>query len=151
MIDISIIYHLHSLAWITRCRRDADDVVAGHSNRAFISPARGGSRPHASLMSPGTLPKSPPLFLASPDRRRGAGAGHVDRMTPGGMIDGPSLLANLASPAAIIRRPGSDLPEPGRQVGGVPPGFGTPKVRVHTRILITSFAFQHPRTTTAPG
>lgn len=104
----------------------------------FMSPSRGGNRHHASLLlSPGGLPKSPiPLFLASPDRRRGTGTSHADRLTPGGMIDAPTLLTSLTSPAAILRRGASDLPVPGLQLGGVPRGFGSPRVRVHLAILM---------------
>lgn len=123
---------------MTRCRRDGEGAAAAHVDKAplsFFSPPRNerGSRQNHFVFSPSSdFPKSPiPLFVASPDRRRGdaggaAAASQGPMASPGALFD---PLSRLASPVGALLPSSSDLPAPGMQLGGVPRGFGSPKVR----------------------
>lgn len=102
---------------------------------SFLSPPRreAGSRHSQFVFSPSSaFPKSPiPLFMASPDRKRHPGP--ATRPTAGqtaspGMLFDP-LLSQMASPMGVLLPSSSDLPAPGLQIGGVPRGFGSPKVQ----------------------
>jgi hypothetical protein len=97
---------------------------------SFFSPPRGErtTRHSQFVFSPSSdFPKSPiPLFMASPDRQRAAAASHGPMASPGMLFD---PISRLASPMGALLPSSSDLPAPGLQLGGVPRGFGSPKVR----------------------
>lgn len=117
------------------CRREGEGAAAAHVDRApmsFFSPPRSerATRHNHFVFSPSSdFPKSPiPLFMASPGRQRDAGAapaGHGPLASPGMLFD---PISRLASPMGALLPSSSDLPAPGMQLGGVPRGFGSPKV-----------------------
>jgi hypothetical protein len=126
------------------CRREGEGAAAAHVDRApmsFFSPPRSErtTRHNHFVFSPSSdFPKSPtPLFMASPGRQRDAGAaapGHGVLASPGMLFD---PISRLASPMGALLPSSSDLPAPGMQLGGVPRGFGSPKVWALLRSFLT--------------